>query len=121
LKPSGSHDDLLEGLSALWSCAEACTACADACLGEEEIHRVVRCIRTCRDCGDICEATAKLLTRQTQSEPALVRAQLQACVIACQVCGAECEKHAEHMAHCRICAEACHRCERICKEIILHS
>lgn len=31
LKPSGSHDDLLEGLSALWSCAEACHRCERIC------------------------------------------------------------------------------------------
>jgi Domain of Unknown Function (DUF326) len=107
----------VEGITANWSCAESCVACADACLGEEDIQTMRHCIRTCLDCADVCQTTAKLLTRQTESDSHLIEAQLQGCVIACQICGAECEKHSSKMAHCRVCAEACHRCEEACKEL----
>jgi hypothetical protein len=33
------------------------------------------------------------------------------------VCGAECQRHAAHHEHHRICAEACHRCEAACDRL----
>lgn len=66
---------------------------------------LVRCIRLNLDCADVCATTANLLSRQTQFEPALARAGVQACAEACRVCGEECERHGEHMEHCRVCAE----------------
>jgi hypothetical protein len=101
---------------ALLACAEACTICADACLAEENPAHLRRCIRTDLDCADICHATARLVLRQTESIPDVVRQQLHACVLACQVCADECAQH-EH-EHCRLCAEACRRCQEACNRLL---
>ncbi|MDB6112219.1 MAG: uncharacterized protein JWR69_3969 [Pedosphaera sp.] len=114
-----AQDDALwiESITATWSCAESCAGCADACVGEDHVETLRRCIRMCQDCADVCEATAKLLTRQTESDSNLIEGQLQACIVACQVCGAECERHSSELAHCEVCSIACHRCEKACQEL----
>ena len=109
---------LVECIRACVDCAQACTACADACLGEQHVQQLTRCIRLNMDCADICAATAAVMSRQTVSEPALIRSLLQACALACSLCGDECEGHGQQMEHCRICAEACRRCEQACNAIL---
>lgn len=101
-------------------CSQSCTSCADACLGEEGVSELVRCIRLNLDCAEMCAATARVLSRQTHFEPRLARPLLEACAEACRVCAEECEWHAEHMKmeHCRVCADACRRCERACVEML---
>lgn len=80
---------------------------------------LVRCIRLNLDCAVICDVTGHVLSRQTEPDWGIVRAQLLACVAACQACGAECERHAMHgMEHCRICAEACRRCAEACQRLL---
>jgi hypothetical protein len=108
-----------ETLGALSTCANTCTSCADACLGEpEHIERLRRCIRTDLDCADICTTTLHVLTRQTDTPNELVHAQLHACIIACQLCADECEQHAEMHDHCRICAEVCRHCQERCNFLL---
>ncbi|HXF61717.1 MAG TPA: four-helix bundle copper-binding protein [Caldilineaceae bacterium] len=99
-------------------CAYACTACADACLGEAMVQPLVRCIRLNLDCADICDATGRLLARQTQPDWSLLRRQVEACQAACQVCGAECAQHAAMHEHCAVCADACQRCEQACANLL---
>ena len=101
-----------------FTCAQACTTCADACLGEASVADLVRCIRLNEDCRAACLATGEMLSRVTEADWSVLRAQVQACVQACRTCGAECERHAGHMEHCRICAEACHACEQACQELL---
>ncbi len=108
---------LSECIEACFACTQICTACADACLGEEDVQDLVYCIRTDLDCAAICNVTGEVLVRQTEPDWTLLRAQLQACETACRVCAQECEKHAEHMAHCNVCAESCRRCESACQEL----
>lgn len=110
-----SDDALVKCIEACFDCAQSCNACADACLGEKQIDMLRRCIRLNQDCADICIATGRMLTRQQDPELRLVRAQLEACLIACQVCGDECAKHAQHHEHCRICAGACRTCADACE------
>jgi len=99
-------------------CAQACTACADACLSEEMVADLRKCIRTNLDCADICATTARVLSRHTGYDANITRAQLEACIAACRSCGDECEQHAEMHDHCRICAEACRACEAACQELL---
>ena len=47
----------------------------------------------------------------------LAGAQLRACIQACEICSAMCEKHGSKMAHCRVCDEACRRCARACEDM----
>jgi len=109
---------LIECITACFECEETCTSCADACLGEQDVRTLVRCIRLDLDCADVCEATGRMLLRQTEADPAIIRAQLEACVVACRICGTECERHAPHMEHCRICAAACRRCAEACERLL---
>ena len=118
-RPSGIDPEALaECIDASFTCAQVCTACADACLGEPDVQTLVRCIRLNLDCADACGTTGRMLSRQTEPDIGLLRAQLQACLEACRVCGAECEKHAGHHEHCRVCAESCRRCEAACERLL---
>ena len=105
-------------IDALNDCAEACTADADADLSEHEVLELVRCIRLCQDCADLCTATRNFLSRQTDYDSGVTGPLLEACVRICKTCGDECEQHAEHHAHCRVCLEACRRCEQTCRELL---
>jgi len=108
-----------EAAAALAVCANTCTSCADACLGEPEgIEHLRRCICTDLDCADVCQAALRVLLRQTETPNELVQAQLHACVLACQICADECETHAEMHEHCRICAEACRHCQERCNFLL---
>ncbi|PFG39617.1 uncharacterized protein DUF326 [Georgenia soli] len=109
---------LSRAIDALAACAQTCTACADACLAEDMVAELRGCIRTDLDCADICATTLRVLTRQTGADVTVVRAQLQACVVACRTCGDECESHAEMHEHCRVCAEACRECEEACTQLL---
>lgn len=109
---------LAEAIDAIVGCGQTCTACADACLGEANVAELVRCIRLNEDCKAACLATGEMLSRVTEADWSVLRAQVRACLTACQVCGAECEKHAGHMEHCRVCAEACRACEQACQALL---
>jgi hypothetical protein len=110
---------LVECVEACFDCAQSCVACADACLGEDDPKSLARCIRLNLDCADVCDATGRILSRQTAFEAQVARAALRACAEACRVCGDECEQHGQHgMEHCRVCAEACRRCEQACNDVL---
>src|SRR3954470_16787391 len=89
--------------------AAHCTICADASLTEDDVRGLERCLRDCLDCADACVATARILARQTDPDPATQHRQLEACLIACGECAGECERHAHHHEHCRLCADECRR------------
>ena len=56
-KPSVDPNVLAECIQACFDCAQACTADADADLGEQQVQTMIRCIRLCLDCSDVCLAT----------------------------------------------------------------
>ena len=111
---------LVECIEACFDCDQSCSADVDADLGEEEVSHLRRCITMCLNCSDVCATTGRILSRQTEFEPAMARAALQACVEACRLCAEECEYHARemNMEHCRVCAESCRRCERACSDAL---
>lgn len=112
-------DDYAEVLNALGLCAQVCSSCADACLGESnDVGMLRRCIRMTLDCADVCAATVRLLVRQTETPSDLAHAQLHACILACQLCTDECEAHASMHDHCRICAETCRHCQERCNFLL---
>lgn len=108
---------LARAIQAAVDCAQACTACAHACLSEPEVADLTRCIRSNLDCADVCETTARVLSRHTGENADFTRAVLQACIRACRACAKECNQHAEYHAHCRRCGEACARCGEACEEL----
>ena len=108
-----------ETLSALGLCHQICLACADACLGESgSADRLRRCIGLNLDCAAVCAATLALATRQTETAPAVVHAQLHACALVCQACSEECGKHASMHAHCATCSDVCRRCQAQCNQLL---
>ncbi|MEU1396921.1 four-helix bundle copper-binding protein [Micromonospora zamorensis] len=109
---------LAAAIDALNDCAQACTACADACLSEDMVADLTKCIRTDLDCADICTTTARVLSRHTGYDANLSRSLLEACATACRSCGDECARHADMHEHCRICADACRACERACRDLL---
>ena len=108
---------LAAAIDAMSDCAQACRADNDADLSERDVTEMVRCIRLCMDCTDICTAAAAVVSRPANYDPDVARPLLQACAAICKSCGDECQRHA-HMPHCRICAEACRRCEQSCRELL---
>ena len=110
------ENDLVACIDACLDCLQSCTACADACLGEDDVAGLRRCIRTCLSCADTCAATGRILSRAY--DPTLSRALLEACHLVCQQCPEECERHAGHHEHCRVCAEICRRCEQACGALL---
>ena len=109
---------LVECIEACFDCEQSCASCADACIGEGDVQMLARCIRLDLDCADVCDATGRILSRQTSTEPQMLRVSLQACAQACRLCAEECENHGEHHEHCRVCAEACRRCEQACNNVL---
>lgn len=105
-------------IDACYDCARTCTSCADACLSEDSVAEMRKCIRLDLDCADICTATARVLTRQTEYDAPTSKAQIQACIEVCRTCAEECGAHAEHHEHCKICAGDCRRCVEACEELL---
>lgn len=99
----------------LVDCAQACTACADACLSEGMVPELTKCIRTNLDCADVCDTTARVLSRHTGYDANISRTLLQACIAACAACAQECGQHAAQHEHCRVCAESCRSCMTACE------
>jgi len=112
----GEGAALIRCIEACYDCAQTCTVCADACLGEEMVKDLVGCIRLDLDCADICATTGQIASRRTGGDMSLLRRMIETCTEACRVCGDECERHAERHEHCRICAESCRACERACRD-----
>jgi hypothetical protein len=108
---------IARGIDAGLSCAQACTACADACLGEDDPSALAGCIRLDWVCAGACEALTRALSVRAGHTETL-EGLLRACRTACAACAEECERHAAHHEHCRICAEECRSCERACDELL---
>jgi Domain of Unknown Function (DUF326) len=105
-------------IDALSDCTQACTADADADLSERNLAELVKCVRLCLECTDICGATLGVVSRPAEYDTHVTAPLLEACVAICKSCGDECERHARMHEHCRVCAEACRRCERACRELL---
>ena len=107
-----------DAIVAAANCEQACTACADLCLAEEDVAAMARCVALCTSCADICGTTLRSLSRAVQSDHAVLHHVLRACVMACRLSAEECAKHAQHHRHCAICEQACRACERACGDLL---
>jgi uncharacterized protein DUF326 len=105
-------------IDALGDCAQACAADVDADLSEQHLPELVKCIRLCQHCADICVATLGVTSRPAEYDPNVTRPLLESCATICKSCGDECEQHAQMHAHCRVCGEACRRCEQACRDLL---
>jgi uncharacterized membrane protein len=109
---------LAAAIDAITECAQACIADTDADLSEQNVAEMIRCIRLCLDCADVCAAAAGVISRPAGYDANVTKPLLEACVAICRSCGDECERHARMHEHCRVCAEACRRCEQACRELL---
>jgi hypothetical protein len=117
--PAADRLDMLAAcVKGCYGSAETCTLCADACLGERRVAELTICIRQCLDCAAICEATARVIARQTASKPELQRRQIEACIAACDACAEACGAHAQAHEHCRLCRDSCLACGALCKDLL---
>ena len=106
-----SHVENKELIQTLHECVAACNHCFDACLKEDDVKTMANCIKTDRECADICAFFEQALSQNTKYKKELA----QLCAKACEDCAAECEKH-DH-DHCQACAEACRKCAEACKQV----
>jgi hypothetical protein len=111
-----ANNALIRCIEESYSCAQICTACADACLAEQMVEDLRPCIRLNLDCADICNVTGRIATRFTGSDREIIRRMIDMCAETCRRCGEECERHAPKHEHCRICAEACRSCLQACED-----
>lgn len=115
MESPGDVSHLIHCIEECFNCAQACTSCADACLGEDAVQDLTRCIRLNLDCADICIATGKIMSRLTDADWSLSKAQAEICAEACRKCAEECQLHAGNHDHCGVCAESCRRCAEACE------
>lgn len=66
LAPSTAElQGLLDRGVCTFDCVQSCTACANACLGEDYVAVLRRCISTNLGCADVvCASTGRILSRQ---------------------------------------------------------
>lgn len=95
--------------AAITDCITACNNCFDECLKSDDIQHMAGCIRSNRECVDICTLALSFLTREGSLKTDL----LNLLSIAAQACGEECEKH-DH-DHCQASAKACFACVEACQ------
>lgn len=93
----------------LIKCITACEACATACLKEDNVKMMARCIMLDRDCADICTLTARFVARSSEHAKHVMRE----CIEICRLCEEECRKHDED--HCQHCADICRECADACE------
>ena len=79
----------------------------------ESVADLVKCIRLCLDCADLCDATANIGLRQTGMNDQVLRETLELCARACDECAAECER--QNHEHCKLCAQMCRECAEDCR------
>lgn len=97
-------------------CASFCNICADACLSEKN-EDLKECIKLNLLCAEVCNVTARALSTTKHTQGAILSL-IESCKNISRLCGDECLKHAEIMDHCKICAEACFKCEDACDTIL---
>ena len=75
-------------IDACLNCAQSCTSCADADLAEDDVDDLRRCVALDASCADLCETTARILSRPAQWDQFVVHRLLQACARLCADCEA---------------------------------
>jgi hypothetical protein len=119
LDPSELDTDALKVcIEACLQCQTVCSFCADACLHEQKVAELRRCIRLNLDCADLCATTVRLLSHAEPGDLTSLRALLEACASICSSCASECRKHADAHHHCGVCAAACEECARACQNVL---
>jgi hypothetical protein len=110
--------EVAAAIDACLDCAQACVSDADADLAEHDVDELRRCITLCLNCADVCDVTARVLSRPAQWDQFAVDHLLRACVRVCTTCAEECARHADHHRHCAVCDAACRACIQACSVLL---
>lgn len=106
-----THQSMQTCIDACYDCAVACDHCASACLQEQDVKSLARCIALDIDCAEICRTAAGFMSRGSECAGAICGI----CADVCDACAEECERHP--MDHCRECAAACRKCADECRRM----
>ncbi|MEW6158544.1 MAG: four-helix bundle copper-binding protein [Verrucomicrobiota bacterium] len=106
-----AHEKYQSCIDACHACATECEHCASACLKEEDVQNMTRCIELDWDCALICAVAAKFMARDSEFAETICRQ----CAEICRACGEECRKH--QVDHCQRCADACEKCAEECERM----
>jgi hypothetical protein len=118
IKSSVDLGQLAMAIEALLDTERTSTACAGAMVGESDPSALVDAIRADLDTVDVVHAARSVLTRFVGANVAVVRAELNAAIAACERSNAECGRHADHHGHCRLCADATSSCITACRDLL---
>ena len=110
--------ELAAAIDACLNCLQACSSCADADLVEQDVDELRTCIALDQQCADVCDLTARVLSRPAHWDQFVVHRLLQACVRTCTACADECARHADHHRHCAVCEKACRACVGACNALL---
>lgn len=111
-----SHEKFQSCISACYECASECDHCATACLNEDDVEAMVRCIQLDRYCADICRLSASFMARADDfGDEKFAKKLCALCAEICEECGEECASH--EAGHCQKCAEACRKCAAECRKM----
>ncbi|MEV6949273.1 hypothetical protein AB0N07_46695 [Streptomyces sp. NPDC051172] len=113
------NEVLARAVDVLADCEQAATACAAGMLAAKDADELRAAISQDQDCADITAVTRRVLTRGSSHDPALLTAQVEACLIACRRSHELCGQHAQHHEHCRICSDAAGKAADACREILV--
>lgn len=105
------NDNFKACIEACYTCAAACDHCSTACLKEDDVKTMARCIALDMDCAQICRTAAAFMARGSDFARDLCRL----CADVCTACGDECGTHP--MDHCQACAQACRACADACRRM----
>ncbi len=110
--------DMSAHVQTTFDCVKAAEECATACINmgdtDSKGHDMTACIKLTRDVADIAGLCGRLCARDSQ----FMKSYMRVCAEACDACATECEKHADHMDHCKACAEACRKCADECRSMM---
>jgi hypothetical protein len=110
--------EVAAAIDACLACVQTCTSCTNADLAEDDVAEMRTCIALCVNCADVCELTARVLSRPAHSDHFVVHRLLQACVRTCTSSAEECARHAKHHRHCAICEKTCRVCLQRCRALL---
>jgi hypothetical protein len=108
-----SIDNISSCIEACEQCVKECAQCRNACLEEERIEDLVRCIKLDGDCIALCDLTIRMLSAGSQFSEKICNL----CAELCEACASECENHPE-MRYCKKCAEVCRACAEECRAMV---
>lgn len=106
-----AHEHFQTCIDACNSCALASDHCAAACLKEQDVANMARCIQLDIDCAQICHLAVAYMARGSE----LAADVCELCATVCDACAQECARH--QAVHCQECAKACRRCAQECRQI----